>query len=137
MSSKVRSMEKARTKKGEIVLSLSQLLSSKPALESLIQQPLAARKAFQVARLTDDASRELLSFDKARRSLIERCADISEDGQSFTVRDKDQEVFITEFQSLLDTSVTLKCETLRVSDLADAKMSPAHMSALSWLIVEG
>lgn len=116
-------------------IKLKQLIETTPAVRELLNQPLPAATAFRLSRVGKSIESELASYEEARKALCERCGKVSADGSRYDITDR--ETFDKEMSELQDAPVELNAEPLPLAALGnDARISPASLMALDWLITE-
>ena len=103
-------------------ISLQKLIDSVQAFRELQQVSLPATVSFRLSKLVKAADEHLEDFSNQRKALAEKESSPEEKNK--------------ELKELLDLEVDLPDTRLSISDFGDAKITPAALSALEWLIKE-
>ncbi len=119
----------------EIKVKLSEIVNATGALNDLAGQRLIARAGLQVGRVLKVITGELEVYEKSRAELVKEFGGVA-NPQTNIFDFEDPEGFAKEFQQLLDTEITLQVDKIKVTDLADCKLTVATMMQLAWLMEE-
>lgn len=157
MSNKIRSLAKARerqqAKAGMLTMTLSTLVTSEQSLGTLIGQALPIRASFQISKIVRLAGAELQGYQESRKTLCEKYANKDADGRPIMLGPDDKpvkegepgrydipadnlEAFNKEHAELLTVEVAIPGQQIKVSELGDVRIAPAHIMALDWLLTE-
>jgi hypothetical protein len=156
VSSKVRSIQREAKRdqpQANIRATLGELLMSQTPLSVLFGQQMPIGVSFKLGKIAKAVNSEMEHYNATKKTLCERYANKDEQGQPI-ILDKDGNR-VTEGQSgeydfpkgamvevekehteLLKTDVVIPGEQLKISDLANVTMAPAHLMSLSWLITD-
>ena len=120
-----------------INVTLEQLLNSSEGLKGLSQKQLKARCAYTVGKLLKNIDGELTTFNEARMNLITKYGEKDENNE--LIKDEKDNVHILpenialfnkELQELLNTSVELNNNKIKISDIDSIEFTPTEMSQL-------
>ena len=124
-----------------ITSTLEQLLNSTDGLKGLSQKQLKARSAYAVSKILKAADAEMTTFNDTRMELIKKYGEKDENGE--LKRDEQDNVHIVddmlptfnkELQELLNTSVDINANKIRIEDIGDVEFTPAEMAQLDEFI---
>ena len=124
-----------------ITITLEQLLNSTDGLKGLSQKQLKARSAYAVSKILKAADAEMTTFNDTRMELIKKYGEKDENGE--LKRDEQDNVHIVddmlptfnkELQELLNTSVDINANKIRIEDIGDVEFTPAEMAQLDEFI---
>lgn len=118
-------------------MNVQQLIESSPALNKLMTAPMPPRTAFRLGRLMIDVNAALECYELARQSLIQeyQAAGHVEDGK---ISPSKIDEFLLRMQPLLSEEVGINVPSISVDDIGSSPtLTPAEMSKLTWLIVDG
>ena len=118
-------------------LKLSQLVLSAPALQRLNAQPVKARIAFTLGKISRLIDPELKAYDEARVKLLKELGIVSDaDPQRYELGDN-AEKFVAELNDLLAQEVEIDFRPVPFADIEKVEISAADVLALDWLITDG
>lgn len=157
MSSKVRSLEKARerqkAKDGVITVTLEQLIESAGAASQLLSKSIPIRTAFQLSKIAKASNVELEQYNASQNTLSERYANKDEDGKAirlavdggpyvegqsfrYDIPADKLEGFGKEMKELQSIEVEIPGQQIKVSELGDISIEPGLLMKLEWLITD-
>lgn len=154
MSNKIRSIKKERERRQAegITVTLRDLLDSQVSLKALCQQRLPIRKSYELGKIAKGVNSELTDYQSAHKTLCERYANKDEHGPimlnakgervgyepkaRYDIPKDKQEEFNSELDSLLAAEVSIPGAQLKISELGEISIEPAHVIALDWLLTE-
>lgn len=158
MSSKVRSIKREIDKHNapdSISANLEDLIQSNGAFRQLLMQPIPAKTAFSLSKVSKAVEAELTAFQAARTGACERLANKDADGKAIVIpavlsEDKttvmepehydisaeSMEMLNKELAELMQTEVSLTVSPIKIDALSSLNIPAAHLVALSWLVVE-
>ena len=160
MSNNIRSLkrakEKQQAKEGVIKVTLAQIIRSlgpQPeipgAIDFLMSQALPIRTSFQLNKIAKAAIIEFQEYQAAKKTLCERLANKDKDGKAIILEDgkpstkgeydipADKLVELEkEHADLIAMEVEIPGQQIKVGDLGDARIAPAHLMALEWLVID-
>jgi hypothetical protein len=128
-----------------ITATLGDLVAAEPALERLLQRPLAAQPAYHVAKLVRLVRVETAHFHEQRNTIIkelgaERTANPAEQAAGHdrvtAVTPENVEAYAKRMQDLANVTVTIAWLPLSLSELGDAPITGADLLTLGALLVE-
>ena len=108
-------------------ITISKIIESSEAINTLAQAKLRASSALKVARVLKKIQAEYETFNQQRAAFIEK--------HNIKGVASIPAKHLAEWQELLDVEVDLDVEQLPASELGDAQISGGEMLALEWLIV--
>lgn len=120
-----------------ISITLEQLINSSDGLKALSQKPLKARCAYTVGKLLKAADVEISNFNETRMELIKKYGEKDENGE--LKQDEQGNVHIgTEFvnhfndelNELLNTTIDINSNKIKIEDLESVNFTPAEMTQL-------
>jgi len=123
-----------------VTVTLGQLANSMEALGALASLPLRAAAAYRVKRAVTEVQGHIDAFNEARRALLERLGEDSQDQPGMTfIPEANREEYNTELTALMDQEVKLESANIKLSELQKADGSwpdfeARHFMALDWLI---
>ena len=124
-----------------ISITLEQLLNSTDGLRGLSSKPLKARCAYAVSKILKAADNEMASFNEARVNLIKKYGEKNEDGELNTdeggnvrIEKENLSQFNKELQELLETTVEISANKIRMEDIGDVEFTPSEMAQLDEFI---
>lgn len=120
-----------------IQVKIVELLNSTDTLQKLSQQDFKAKLAWSIARLLKSAEAEIQSFNETRMNLIRKYGEKDENGELITDEKGnckiDQESlteFSTQLGDLLETTVEINANKIKVEQLDDVDFTPSEMTIL-------
>jgi len=120
-----------------IQVKIVELLNSTDTLQKLSQQDFKAKLAWSIARLLKSAEAEIQSFNETRMNLIRKYGEKDENGDLITDEKGnckiDQESlteFSTQLGDLLETTVEINANKIKVEQLDDVDFTPSEMTIL-------
>ena len=126
-----------------IELKIGQLLDSIETLKQLSGEPLKARVAFIVARIIKETDAEVTNYNETRTNLINKYGKKNEDGSlavdaqnNVQFDPADAPAFNTELNELLNTTITLTADKIKMDDLENLEFTPAEILTLEPFIEE-
>ena len=109
--------------------------------KGLSQKQLKARSAYTIAKILKAADAEMETFNNSRVDLIKKYGEKKEDGELNTdengnvrILPEALESFNTELKELLDTSVEINANKVKIEDLGDVEFTPAEIAQLDAFI---
>jgi len=165
MSNTIRSLAKARerqqAKAGEIPVTLGTLVScatAQPpnvsALGMLLgQRDIPIKQSFLIGKIAKAVFAEIESYQESHKTLAEKYANKGSDGKAIILNAEGKPIaegeqgrydipkdklpaFESEHQDLLATEVSIPGQKINVNELHGAKMAPAYLMAIEWMIAE-
>jgi len=97
---------------------------------------MGARAAFVCARALKLLQPELESYEKARLAACEKHGKLDTTNNHYVFADGAQAKFVAELESLLDIELELNITPISLAVIEDAKISPAELMQLLWLVSE-
>lgn len=164
MSSKVRSFQRAKEKQqakdGQITTTLAQLIhsglqtkvNSAPALLHLLgQSEIPIKQAFLIGQIARQVFLEIEQYQATYKTLCERYAEKDADGKArmidangkplaegqpgrYDILPEKMPEFQKEHQELVSVEVSFPGQKIKVAELGDVKIAPAHTMNLDWLL---
>ena len=126
-----------------ITVTLNDVRNSGEALRKLAQQPMSARTAYKIARLSKAIEAEYAIFSEGQRGLIEKYAERDENGEfvrldenSIKIKTDCVEKCNTELFELLNTEVEINAEKLQLEELDNISISPSELNTLMPFIAD-
>lgn len=120
-----------------ISITLEQLINSTDGLKGLSQKQLKARSAYAVSKILKAADAEMNTFNETRMELIKKYGEKDETGElksdeqgNVHIIDKMLSTFNKELQELLNTTVDINANKIRIEDIGDVDFTPAEMAQL-------
>ncbi|MBA3241160.1 MAG: hypothetical protein H0T60_08025 [Acidobacteria bacterium] len=117
-------------------VSLSQLVDARPALARLMSQPAPAPLAFSLTRVAKAVEAELDTYDETRLKLCRCHGMLVKEETHFEFTPENRAAFDVEYQALVQTSLNLPVNGLKLDALGGLQISAADLMRLSWLITE-
>lgn len=126
-----------------IELKIGQLLDSIETLKQLSGEPLKARVAFMIARIIKETDTEVTNYNETRSNLINKYGKKNEDGtlevdskNNVQFEPEDVPTFNAELSDLLNTTITLNADKIKMDDLENLEFTPAEILMLEPFIEE-
>lgn len=127
-----------------IEVELRYLVNNVDKLNALSGAKLKARTAFQVGKLLREIEKEVQTFEKARADAVQKYGTFNDDGTVKTdennqilFKDDDaMKAFVDEVTELLNTTVTLNAEKIRLDDIENVDFTPGQILEMEKLIEE-
>ena len=120
-----------------ISVKLEELVNATEGLKGLSQKELKARCAYAVGKILKSADAEIQSFNETRMELIKKYGEKDENGELKTeengnvrIPPEQMEAFSRELRELLDTTVEISANKIKMDDIGDVKFTPAEMAQL-------
>lgn len=127
-----------------ITIKLEELINGADSLRALSQKPLKARCAYAVSKILKAAENEMVSFNETRMNLIRKYGEKDENGELVTDENGNAHVmpesindFTNELNEVLETTVEISSNKVRIDDLEDVKFTPNEMVQLDSFIEFG
>ena len=124
-----------------INVKLETLVNSTEGLKGLSQKSLKARTAFAIGKILKAADAEIGSFNEARMELIKKYGDKDENGELKTEENGNIRIspdnmisFTTELKELLDTTVEINANKIKMDDIGEVEFTPSEMAQLEEFI---
>lgn len=156
MSNKVSSIKREIEKRKEvscIAVSLEKLINSTQSLGVIIGQQIPIAISFKISKMVKAINSEIEQYTASHKILCERFANKDSEGNAIILDlndkpvDKDQpgrydipenklEEFKKENASLLSVEVNIPGNHVKVSQLGNISIEPAHLMTLDWLFTE-
>ena len=121
-----------------MTVTLEQLINSSDGFKALSQKPLKARPAYAVGKILKAVDSEIQSFNDARMKLIVKYGEKDENNE--LKKDENDNVHIppefldnfnTELRDLLETSVELNINKIKLADIEEIDFTPSEMAQIS------
>lgn len=127
-----------------IEIKLRQVIDSINVMQRISQRELPGRVAYNVAKLLRQIENEFNLFDDTRKKLLEKYADKNEDGTLKINEETNEYVLSTEnlkslteeVNLLLDTTITLNANRIKITDISDLAFTPVEMAMIEEYIEE-
>lgn len=126
-----------------ITVTLREILNSISIFGELAQKELPARVSFNVARISEQLSKEYSQFEKTRDEIFRKYCEYDENGglkmtekNEVSVKDGMEGDFNKEVTELLDTEVEINASPLSLDSLESVNFKPAQMLAIQKFIEE-
>lgn len=120
-----------------IALKLEQLVNSANALKNLSNKPLKAKSAYATARILKAADQEMTSFNDTRMELVRKYGIKDENNELILDENGNAQIdlehrnaFNEEFNELLQSSIEINANKIRLDDLGDIDFTPSEMAQL-------
>jgi hypothetical protein len=120
-----------------ISITLEQLINSTDGLKGLSQKQLKARSAYAVSKILKAADAEMNTFNETRMELIKKYGEKDETGElksdeqgNVHIIDEMLSTFNKELQELLNTTVDINANKIKIEDIGDVEFTPAEMAQL-------
>lgn len=119
-------------------VTLGQVYSSFSILSKLVDQKLPIRLAFRFTKLIRTLNTEYQSLEALRDKLVRKFGETVEGQEgSFRVPDTNRKEFVSEFQDLLNETVTIPWEPISIEELGEsASLSVRELNQVGWLFSE-
>ena len=119
-------------------VTLEQLINSSDAFKALSQRQLKARPAYSVGKILKAVDAEIQDFNEARMELIKKYGEKNENDELNTDEQGNVHIppevldnFNNELRDLLDTSVELNVNKIKIADIEDIDFTPGEMAQMS------
>lgn len=166
MSDRVRSMQKARERKQAqenpqtITATLAQLLQTlgqnpgfPGALDVLYGQPIPIKTSFRLCKIALAVGEEVKRFNETKKILCERFSNKDDEGKAIMLNAENRPIkegeagrydippdkmadFEKEYGELIATEVTIPGQQIKIADIGNVTIAPAHLMNLEWLITD-
>ena len=120
-----------------ISIQINDLLNTTETLQSLSQKTLKGRLAFSIAKLLKGAEQEIQQFNDTRMKIITKYGEKDENNELKTdekgnckIAPESIDEFSNELNDLLQTTVEINANKLRMEDLEDLEFTPNEMVIL-------
>ena len=120
-----------------IEVQVKDIVNSIDTLREVVQRPLKARTAFNVAKLIRSIDAEYELYNAERDKLIRKYGNKDENGELIVdengrcrVADEDIPKFNEEIQELLNNEVTINAPKLYISELGEETFTPMQMLSI-------
>ena len=120
-----------------IEVQVKDVVNSIDTLREVVQRPLKARTAFNVAKLIRSIDGEYELYNTERDKLIKKYGNKDENGELIVdengrcrVADEDIPKFNEEIQELLNNEVTINAPKLYISELGEETFTPMQMLSI-------
>jgi hypothetical protein len=127
-----------------ISVTLEQLINGSDAFKALSQRPLKARTAYAVGKILKLVDTEMQSFNDARMELIRKYGEKDDNNElkadeqgNVHIPSEVLDNFNNELRDLLDTSVELNVNKIRIDDIEDINFTPSEMAQIGDFIEFG
>lgn len=114
-------------------VTLGELKIAEQALNKIMGASLPIKIAYYLSKTITIIGEELTHLETARRKLIEKYGE-KDEKENLRVTDKNFEKFKEEYQQLFKEEVEINIKTIKLSELADVKLTPAEVLALGKLL---
>jgi len=121
-------------------MKLSQIVDSKASLEKLAQTTLPIKIAYRIGKIISQFNPELELFEEQRQKLVKQYGEcLDEKADRWEVKPELKEDFFAELDELKDAEVEVgfsddkPIKKIKVSELGDISLQPAHFVNLDWL----
>ena len=126
-----------------IETTIGNLLTIKPILQALSNQPMPVKDSFKVMRILMALEKEYELIEKTRIECIEKYAEkdgngqikVDEKGQAILQSEKIDE-FDKEFNTFLTTSIAVLCDKININLLENFSLTPNELMNISAFIEE-
>lgn len=113
-------------------VSLGEIYMSTSVMNKLIDMPLPARMSFRLARVMREMNDILKNLEEERSKLIKKYGQDNGDG-NITVSETNKDMFLEEFQSVLEDQVEINWEPIDPDSFGDSTISVAEISKIGFL----
>lgn len=120
-----------------ITVKIADLVNSVDTLQKLSQKSFKAKLAWSISRLLKAAETEIQSFNETRMDLIRRRGEKDENGELITDENGNCKInpaeineFSKELSDLLETTVEINVNRIRMDLLEDLDFTPMDMAVL-------
>ena len=120
-----------------ITVKIADLVNSVDTLQKLSQKSFKAKLAWSISRLLKAAETEIQSFNETRMDLIRRRGEKDENGELITDENGNCKInpaeineFSKELNDLLETTVEINVNRIRMDLLEDLDFTPMDMAVL-------
>jgi hypothetical protein len=107
-----------------------------PSLQALAGMKLPVKAAFRVGTAVTAIKPHMEEYEKQRTALFEKYGTLDETKQSYSVAPEKFEVFNKSFSDLLDEDVTVVLPKIKLSEMGDVSIEPAHLVALADMFID-
>lgn len=116
---------------------LGKLMASQEALQWIAGQKLPAKLSYKISRVLTDASRRSEEFQKENLKLFQKFGEeIPDKPDTWQLKKENTEAYQSEFADLIAIEAETWGDPVKLDELGDLAIAPAHVAALDWLIVE-
>ena len=115
-------------------ITYGKLLSSRAGLSSLAVQSLPVAISLRIARFLAKIEDELRIFADKHAELAKRHGGDPDAEGEFTIAEESRAAFDSDFEAMMAEEIEMDVPTLRPEHLEGAKISPAILSGIMWLI---
>lgn len=115
-------------------MKLSQLVNSAAALRRLNAQPVKARVAFHLGKISRLIEPELKTYDEARVKLLKELGTVNPDDPQRYELGENAPKFVEEINELLAQEVEIFFRPVPFADIEHTEISVSDLLALDWLI---
>lgn len=119
-----------------IEVKLSQIIESAESFQKLCSQALPALLSFRLAKVAKKLDEEVKQFHEARLKKAAEIGTLSEDKSKYEFSPQLGILFQQELENILQESIHLPIEKIKVDDIKSIDLEPKHFIALDWLIYE-
>lgn len=120
-----------------IELTINELINSTDIIQKLLTINLKAKTAYQIMRLAKAVEEEYNLFNKSRLDLLDKYGEKNpdntlkmDDKNNYIINKEYIDDFSTEYEEVLNTSITLNVEPISIDDLQDVILTPHDMIEL-------
>jgi hypothetical protein len=113
---------------------IGNLVNAQMALGQLMNEPLPAQTAFQLARIAKAYEGEMKTYEEARVALCKKYGELNATTNQFDFAPGQREPFDKEMIELFDVEIELPGKKLGFHAISSAKISPRDWLLLEWLI---
>lgn len=119
-------------------IKLSRLQQSAESLKAIAQTKLNLKLSYDIAKRLRYINNELEMFQQTRIAKAKELSEgkLKENGTEFDIPKADLVKLNEELSVLLDTEIELDITPIKLVDLGDISIEPAHLVALDYLIIE-
>ncbi|MBK7107466.1 MAG: hypothetical protein IPH62_19540 [Ignavibacteriae bacterium] len=117
-----------------LIVSLKELVHAKNVFVKLSQSSFDIKTAYKLSRLILVLNTEYSKFDEFRIKLVEKYGTLQD--SKYIIKDENQEIFNSEFESLLSEEVEINTTKFKISDLEkhDCVLTPVDIFAIEKFI---
>ena len=125
-----------------IEITLKEIVDGMDLLSELSTRSLKTKAAYQLGRILREAQKEFSLYNEKRIALLEKYADKDEEGKpviengNYKISDEGIAAINTEYNELIETTVTLNANKLQLYLLDDETFTPTEMLKLMPFVEE-
>ena len=125
-----------------IEITVKEIVDGMDLLSELSTRSLKTKAAYQLGRILREAQKEFSLYNEKRIALLEKYADKDEEGKpiiengNYKISDEGIAAINTEYNELIETTVTLNANKLQLYLLDDETFTPTEMLKLMPFVEE-